>query len=132
MVDVREIYGLGKQNGKFLNAELAREEKLYGKELTIKDTELREINGKQKLVLRFFETNHCLVLNRTNAIILAENYGEDTDNWMGRQLKLKAVKRVFQGKLVDAIEVEPVTQQLEIDFTAAAEEENRKKKKAKG
>jgi len=131
MVDIREIYGLGKQNGKFLNAELAREEKLYGKELTIKDTELREINGKQKLVLRFFETEHMLVLNRTNAIILAENYGEDTDNWMGRQLKLKQVKRVFQGKLVDAIEVEPVTQ-VEIDFTAAtAEEENRKKKKAK-
>jgi len=130
MVDVREIYGL-KQNGKFLNAELAKTEGLYGEELTIKDVELREINGKQKLVLRFFETEHMLVLNRTNAIILAENFGEDTDNWMGRQLKLKQVKRVFQGKLVDAIEVDPVTQ-VEIDFTAAAEEENRKKKKAKG
>jgi len=130
MVDVREIYGL-KQNGKFLNAELAKTEGLYGEELTIKYVELQEINGKQKLVLRFFETEHMLVLNRTNAIILAENYGEDTDNWMGRQLKLKQVKRVFQGKLVDAIEVEPVTQ-VEIDFTAAVEEENRKKKKAKG
>lgn len=106
MVDVNEIYGSGSRA--FLNTEIAEKEQLFDKVLTIKTSEVREIRDRQKIVIDFMEIDYALPLNRTNAMILAEAFGSNSESWHGKKIKLKKVKRTFQGRLIDAIEVEPV------------------------
>jgi len=46
-----------------------------------------------------------LVLNKTNATAIAEDYGDDTEAWVGRGVELFVQKVAFQGKLMPAIRV---------------------------
>ncbi len=46
-----------------------------------------------------------LVLNKTNAQAIAEDYGDDTEAWTGRDIVLFIQKVTFQGKLTPAIRV---------------------------
>ena len=127
MVSIDEIYG--GSGGRFLNAQLCDEMELWGKPLTIADFEIREIKDRKKLVLYFEEIDDCLVLNKTNAEIIAEAYGRIAEGWKHKQIMLKKVKRTFRGKPVDAIEVEPLVTELE--YTEEQENESSKKKSKK-
>jgi len=46
-----------------------------------------------------------LILNRTNAALIAGFLGDDTDAWRGKQIVLYPAKVDFRGKLVDSIRV---------------------------
>lgn len=105
MVEVESVYGTG---GQFLNAARCDEQDLWGKQLTIKSATVQEIRNQRKIVIGFKEIEDTLPLNKTNALILAEVFGNDTAYWMGMSIKLRKTKRQFQGRMVDAIEVEPV------------------------
>lgn len=107
-MDVSEIYG--QRLEKLLNTAYAEEMGYFNKPLTIKATELRTIRGQNKLVVLFEEIPELLVLNKTNALVLAEAFGNDTDAWNGKKIMLQKIKRTFQGKLVDAITVVPYIQ----------------------
>jgi hypothetical protein len=61
-------------------------------------------DGK-KPVVRFVGASKGLVLNMTNANVLIEAYGDDTDNWLGRQIELYPARTEFRGKIVDAVRV---------------------------
>ena len=126
MVKVGEIYG--GESGRFLNARICDEEGLWNTALTIVEAEVRTIRDREKIVISFEEIEDVLVLNATNARILAEAYGDDTDDWKGKRVSLRKVKRTFQGKLVDAIEVEP----LEQEYDMSGKSENGGKKSKKG
>ena len=106
MVKVSEIYK-GSEGGRFLNTTICDEKELWQTTLTVKAVELREINDREKLVVHFEEMDDVLVLNKTNALILADAWGEEAELWEGKQLMLRKVKRQFRGKPIDAIEVEP-------------------------
>ncbi|RLF47245.1 MAG: hypothetical protein DRN20_06180 [Thermoplasmata archaeon] len=125
MVRVGEVYGRG-NTGRFLNAAICEEEGLWDTPLTIEKVELREINNRQKLVVHFRDIDDVLVLNRTNALIIAEKYGEETDEWAGKTIILKKTKRSFRGKLVDAIEVQTVDEEQDL-----SKENGKKGKKGK-
>ena len=112
MVKVGDIYG--GEGGRFLNAAICDEEGLWGQKLTISGTEVRTIRDREKIVVSFEEIEDLLVLNATNAKILAECYGDDTDDWIGKRISLKKVKRNFRGKPVDAIEVECLEQEINL------------------
>ena len=96
MVNAKEIYGSG---GDFLNVEIAREDKLLNKWLTIKDAEVREMTEtdfktqeeKQvnKIVIIFEEMEYELPLNKTNARRLIADISPESDNWAGSPVKLK-------------------------------------------
>jgi len=96
MVNAKEIYGSG---GDFLNVEIAREDKLLNKWLTIKDAEVREMTEtdfktqeeKQvnKIVINFEEMEYELPLNKTNARRLIADISPESDNWAGSPVKLK-------------------------------------------
>ena len=63
---------------------------------------------QQKPVLYFKGTQKGLVLNKTNATIIAEQHGSDSEEWNGKSIVLYPTKVEFGGKMVDAIRVEPI------------------------
>lgn len=58
-----------------------------------------------KPVLYFDGGQKGLVLNKTNAQAIAEDFGDDTEAWTGREIVLFVQKVTFQGKLTPAIRV---------------------------
>jgi len=63
-------------------------------------------NGDAKPVLRFQNKERGLVLNKTNANIIAEKYGDETEGWIGLPLVLYSAKVQFKDKMVDGVRVE--------------------------
>lgn len=60
-------------------------------------------SGETKPVLRFRDVEQGLVLNRTNASVLADAFGEEADDWIGKPVILFRAKTEFQGKEVDCV-----------------------------
>ena len=58
-----------------------------------------------KPVLYFNGGQKGLVLNKTNAQAIVEDYGDDTEAWAGQEIVLFIQKVTFQGKLMPAIRV---------------------------
>ena len=64
-------------------------------------------DGEMKPVLYFSNATKGVVLNKTNAGVLKQLYGGDTDNWIGKPIQLVAATTEFQGKVVDCIRLRP-------------------------
>lgn len=74
--------------------------------VTIAKVEVKEFDDGNKIVIHFQGKDKCLVVNKTNANIIAENTGStETDDWVGQTISLCTKKVEFQGKLVPAIRV---------------------------
>ena len=62
--------------------------------LTIKGFEVERMEGRRgvesKFVISFVETDKKLILNKTNAQIIAMLHGEETDGWKGKQINVYA------------------------------------------
>jgi hypothetical protein len=64
-------------------------------------------SGKeQKAVLHFAGKDKALVLNKTNALEIGGAYGQETDDWRGREVVLFPTRTQFGAKMVDCIRVE--------------------------
>lgn len=103
MASVSEIYA-----GEFLNVETAINQKLFRKTLSITGEEVVVFNEddpdkeERKIVLDFEETKFRLVLNKTNAGILAKKYGDESGHWVGHHIQLmKVPTRVGDSIQVD-------------------------------
>lgn len=81
--------------------------------VTIADVTAMDFNEKgtmvKKPVLWFQGKEKGLVLNVTKRTILAQTYGEETDYWRGKQVCLRPTKTSYEGKIVDSIDLLPVT-----------------------
>ncbi|MBK5093193.1 MAG: hypothetical protein JJE48_06730 [Actinobacteria bacterium] len=75
--------------------------------LTIDAIRTDMFKEKEKVVLTFKDTLKELPLNKTNAKMLSAAFGDDEKEWVGKQLEIQLTKRMFQGELVDGIEVVP-------------------------
>jgi hypothetical protein len=73
--------------------------------LTITECRTHEFDDGTKLVLSFKEDERGLVCNKTNALTIADGYGRDTDNWIGKPLKLFKARVTYQGRMTDAVRV---------------------------
>jgi hypothetical protein len=77
--------------------------------LTIKSVSVEEIgqgdDKETKPIVYFHETDKGLALNKTNAAIITELYGDETDDWEGKRISLFKDKTNFAGKRVDCIRV---------------------------
>lgn len=60
---------------------------------------------ERKPVLYFRNATKGLVLNRTNGMIIANLYGDETDEWVGRKISIYPTKVKAFGELQDAIRV---------------------------
>lgn len=101
---VSDIYG-----SKFLKSE-----ELKGKPITtvIEDAEVEEVKGQDgtirpRIILQLKDVAKRLIINATNAGNMSEAFGDDTDEWIGRTIKVGVHKVLYAGKKVDGIYVEP-------------------------
>lgn len=67
--------------------------------------DMEDIGGDVKPVLRFEGKEKGLVLNKTNSSNIALLYGDETENWRGREIVLFETWVDFRGKTVQAIRV---------------------------
>lgn len=73
--------------------------------VVIDRVEMKDIGGDHKPILFFQGKDKGLVLNKTNANNIAIAYGDDTDDWTGKEIVLFPAMVDFQGKTVPAIRV---------------------------
>lgn len=86
---------------------------------TIEEVDLEEIgmgaDKSKKLVIAFTGKKKRFVVNKTNANTIAKVLGsDDTDDWIGQRIALRAMEVEFQGSMVMSIRVsikKPVSQQ---------------------
>jgi hypothetical protein len=78
-------------------------------DLTIEGVEIKKFDdGKAKPILSFEGADKRLVVNKTNALMIAEVCGSrDTDQWIGKPITLFTTKVEYGGKLMDGIRVRP-------------------------
>lgn len=81
--------------------------------LTIASVVLEEMQSHdntktQKPVVYFEKATKGLVLNRTNATIIADLYGDETDGWPGKRITIYATRVKAFGKVVPAIRVRDI------------------------
>jgi hypothetical protein len=76
--------------------------------LTIAAVDEQEIGQKRekRLIVKFEGEEQSLVVNKTNALSIAEITGtDDVDEWIGAKIVLYAAKTDFAGRQVDCIRV---------------------------
>jgi hypothetical protein len=74
-------------------------------QVTIASVKPEEINGERKVVANFSDSKKQMVINRTNARLIAKMYGNDTRNWLGKTITLVVTEVPFKDDLVSAIRV---------------------------
>ena len=68
--------------------------------------ELEDVGDAERKPVLFFDgKTKGLVVNKTNARVIAGAYGDDTDAWAGKQLVLFPAMVDFRGDSVEAIRV---------------------------
>lgn len=97
MVDINEIY---KSNSDNIKAEDIGNNMWT---MTIKSADVKEFKDdkkgiERKLVLTFHEWEKSLPLNVTNARAIADLYGHNSNDWVGRQIMLFTMTVDFGGK----------------------------------
>jgi hypothetical protein len=77
--------------------------------LTIKELRVEEMGHgtekERKPVLYFERASKGLVLNRTNATIIASLYGDESDYWAGKRISIYPTKVRAFGSMQDCIRV---------------------------
>jgi hypothetical protein len=82
-----------------------------GQNFTMKGVNMEEFKDpttqekEVKPVLYFVETDKGLVLNKTNARAVVKMFGDDTDAWAGKRVKLHLEEVESFGKTVDGIRI---------------------------
>jgi len=89
---------------KYMNASMLTGEKVY----TIAEIQLEKLRDKEKYVLYFQEDTIGLPLNITNLKTLISAYGNDTDNWVGKKVRLKTATIIFNAQQKNTIIIEPL------------------------
>jgi hypothetical protein len=70
----------------------------------------REFDGKDKVVIHTTGfSGRGLTLNQTRLDALAETLGDETDDWIGKEIIVKRGSAQFKGQRVAAIEIQPVS-----------------------
>ncbi len=77
--------------------------------LAIKELRVEEMGHgtekERKPVLYFERATKGLVLNRTNAMIIAGLYGDESDDWLGKRISLYPARVKAFGEMQDCIRV---------------------------
>ena len=63
----------------------------------------QENNKEEKPILYFAKAQKGLVLNKTNANVIAAAYGDDTAGWTGKSVEVFPTPVEFRGQLVDGV-----------------------------
>jgi hypothetical protein len=82
---------------------------LKGREVSvvISEAKMEKLGSDTKLVIYFQNKDKGMVCNKTNANRIAYLYGEDTDDWIGKEIVLASEFVEYQGKTVKGLRVRP-------------------------
>lgn len=92
-------------------SDFLKSDDLNGKAIivVIESVDLEEIgkgrDKENKLIIGFRNKQKKLVCNKTNANTIGRLHGEDTDDWLGKTIKLMPREVEFQGEMVWSIRV---------------------------
>jgi len=80
---------------------------LNGRPATVRmgDVSKEVLDREEKLILSFQGKKKQMVLNKTNAMKIAELHGNETDHWYDQVIEIYPAEVEFQGKMTDAIRV---------------------------
>ena len=80
---------------------------LNGQALCLSITEClaEKVGGDERLVLAFFEVPSLMILDRTNTNMLAELYGPETSEWIGKTIRLAPSTTLFLGQVVKYVRI---------------------------
>ncbi len=89
---------------KYLSAADLPEE---GMTVTIRSvTEERMQDGERKPIMAFVEAGlKCMIVNVTKWNTLAKLYGDESDDWYGKRIKIRPGEVKFKGEMVACIDV---------------------------
>lgn len=67
--------------------------------LTIRGVQMEDVgDNEHKPIVYFQELEKGLVLNKTNAEMIVQLYGDDTDRWAGQRIEMYATPVQYQGQ----------------------------------
>lgn len=92
------------------------------KEVLIEDLRVQGGKVERKPVLVFADAKQKLVLCKTNARMIAEIYGNDTDAWKGKKITLFPTKTKFGPATVDCIRIRPKRGQAQAETIPPVDE----------
>ena len=83
-------------------------EDLQGKKvrLTVAGVAMEKLGDDTKPVMAFRGTDKKFVLNRTNASMMQELFGDESSDWVGKPIMLYPTKTNYQGKMVPCLRIE--------------------------
>jgi hypothetical protein len=73
--------------------------------VTVAALKKEDVGGEAKVVMSFTNGTKALILNKTNARSIAKVHGDETKNWVGKDITLVPAQVDFRGDIVDAIRV---------------------------
>jgi len=87
---------------------------LNGKTHTVQikrfDPKVEMTDGELKPAIYFENKPAGLILNKTNATVMASLHGAETDQWIGKLIDLRSEKVNFQGQMMDGVRIGPASQ----------------------
>jgi hypothetical protein len=75
--------------------------------VVIRDVQMETLGNEKKLVLYFQGKEKGMICNKTNFGRIAYLYGDETDDWTGKEIILSSEFVEFQGKTVKGLRVKP-------------------------
>lgn len=85
--------------------------------LTIANIVMEE--GIDKPIIYFHGRQKGLACNKTNAMMIASLYGDETNNWIGQKVELYEAQVMFDNKFVPAIRVQAPAPEMPAHGNAA-------------
>jgi hypothetical protein len=73
--------------------------------VVIEKVDVKEFDDGNKFLITFQNRKKGLVANKTNSKRIAMLYGDETDDWVGKEIVLYTDMVDFQGKTVEAIRI---------------------------
>lgn len=99
MPTIESIYG---ENKTYIKALDMKDNETM--ELKIKSVDVKDFKGSKKIVVTA-ENGKSVVINKTNSTRIAEMFGTETDNWVGKTFKIMKSWTTFSGQEVPCIRV---------------------------
>jgi hypothetical protein len=63
------------------------------------------VGDGEKPIITFVGKDKGLVLNKTNATMIVDSYGDESDVWVGKEIELYPDKVNYQGQIVPCLRV---------------------------
>ena len=106
-INIDDVYA-----GNSMNAAYVKESLRGSKTFRVANVSVQEFGDddepkKKKVVLHFDGETKGLALNVTNKNIIADAWGKDAEQWVGKMLRVYSSKTQFAGKMVDCVLTEP-------------------------